>query len=198
MEPLLPNEQKLFDCLREHLFERQYPPAIRELTHRFGRKSSKQVQELLEQLRGKGYVDWQDKQARTYKLLVGNMPLRGVIQAGYVVEQPTNLSSYIDVSSSRYKLQDYALQVQGDSMINAHICDGDFVIIRPIKDTQRLKPGTIAAVLVEGEGTTLKYFYEEDGWVVLKADNLEYHPQIFESSRIQPQGVLVGLHRSYS
>lgn len=197
MEPLLPNEQKLFDCIRGFLFVHQYPPSVRELPGLFGRKSMKQVQDLLEQLREKGYVAWQDKQARTYQLLVGNMPLRGVIQAGYVVEQPTDMSSYIDVSGARYKLQDYALQVQGDSMIDAYICDGDFVIIRPIKNTQDVKPGTITAVLVDGEDTTLKYLYEEDGLVVLKAANRKYKTQRFEAARVQPLGILVGLHRSY-
>lgn len=197
MESLLPNEQKLFDCIRGYLFVHQYPPSIRELPGLFGRKSIKQVQDLLEQLREKGYVDWQDKQARPYQLLVGNMPLRGVIQAGYVVEQPTDISSYIDVSGARYKLEDYALLVQGDSMIDAHICDGDFVIIRPIEDAQSLEPGTITAVLVDGKDTTLKYLYEEDGLVVLKAANRKYKTQRFEAERVQPLGLLVGLHRSY-
>ncbi|PZV13327.1 MAG: repressor LexA [Leptolyngbya sp.] len=197
MEPLLPNEQKLLDCIREYFFANQCSPSIQNLINLFGKKSRSQIQKLLDQLREKGYVDWQDNQSRTYQLLVGNMPLRGVIQAGYVVEQPTDVSSYIDVSGARYKLEDYALQVQGDSMIDAHICDGDFVIIRPIEDTQGVKPGTIAAVLVDGKDTTLKYLYEEDGWVVLKAANREYETQRFEAERVQLQGILVGLHRSY-
>ena len=197
MELLLPNEQKLFDCIREYLFVHQYPPSVRELRGLFGRKSTKQIQDLLDQLQKKGYVDWQNKQSRTYQLLVGNMPLHGAIQAGYVVEQPTDLSSYIDVSGARYRVQDYALQVQGDSMIDAHICDGDFVIIRPSKETQTLKPGAITAVLVDGKDTTLKYLYEEDGLIVLKAANRKYKTQRFEPERVQPLGLLVGLHRSY-
>jgi repressor LexA len=157
----------------------------------------KQIQGLLEGLREKGYINWKDNQARTYQLLVGNMPLRGAIQAGYVVEQP-DLYAYIDVSGARYKVQDYALQVLGDSMIDAHICSGDFVIIRPIVDIEGLKPGTITAILVAGEGTTLKHLYQEDDWVVLKAANQKYKPQRFEASRVEPQGILVGLHRSYN
>lgn len=197
MEPLLEKEQKLFDCIREYIFAHQHPPTVRELPGLFGRKSMKQVQDLLNQLREKGYVDWKDRQARTYRLLVGNMPLRGVIQAGYVVEQPSDLCSYIDVSGSQYQLTDYALRVAGESMIDSHICNDDFAIIRPIQDIKNLKLETIAAVWVEGEGATLKYVHQADGWIVLKAANREYKPQRYESSRVHIQGILVGLHRRY-
>ncbi len=197
MEPLLPDEQRLFDSIRGHLFTHQYPPSVRELISLSSRKSSDGIQRLLNQLREKGYIDWKNNQSRTYQLLVGNMPLRGVIQAGYVVDQPSDLSTYIDVSGTQYELQDYALQVQGDSMIESHICDGDFVIIRPSEGLDSLKPGTITAVWVEGEGTTLKHVYQEDRWIVLEAANERYKSQRFESSQVQPQGVLVGLHRFY-
>jgi repressor LexA len=198
MEPLLQDEQNLFDSIRGYLFTHQYPPSVRELIDLSDCRSSDRVQRLLKQLREKGYLDWRDKQSRTYQLLVGNMPLCGVIQAGYVEQQPSDLSTYIDVSGAQYKIQDYALKVQGDSMSDAHICDGDFVIIRPVKEIESLKPGTITAVWVEGEGTTLKYLYQKDGWVTLKAANSKYKSQKFEPNHVQPQGVLVGLHRIYN
>ena len=65
------------------------------------------MQTLLEQLREKEYIAWDSNKSRTYQLIAGNMPLRGVIQAGYVVEQPTDCHTYIDVSAAQYKIQDY-------------------------------------------------------------------------------------------
>lgn len=82
-------------------------------------------------------------------------------------------------------------------MVDSHICEGDFVILRPVKDIESLKPGTITAIWVEGGGTTLKHLYLEDGTVTLKAANKKYQPQSFEASQVHPQGVLVGLHRRY-
>ncbi len=196
MEALLPDEQKLFDSIRSHFFEHRYPPTVRELISLFGWNSNG-VQRLLDQLREKGYIDWKKSKSRSIQLVAGNMPLRGVIQAGYVEEPSSNSPAYIDVSGAQYVLQDYALQVEGDSMVDSHICEGDFVILRPAKDIESLKPGTITAVWVEGGGTTLKHLYLEDGTVTLKAANKEFSSQSFEASQVRPQGVLVGLHRRY-
>lgn len=197
MEPLLPDEQKLFNSIRGYLFEHQYPPSVRDLISLSGRKSSDSIQRSLKHLREKGYINWTNGQSRTYHMTVGNMPLRGAIQAGYVEQQPSDITTYIDVSGAQYKSEDYALQVRGDSMIDAHIRDGDFAIIRPVKEINELEQGKITAVWVEGEGTTLKYLYKEDGRIILRAANAEYNPQSFDPSQVQPQGVLIGLHRTY-
>lgn len=197
MEPLLPNELRLFECIRSYLLTHRYAPSVRDLPKLLNDKSMLKVQRLMESLREKGYIDWEDKQPRTYRLLVGNMPMRGVIQAGYVVEQPVEVNDYIDVSGASYQPDDYALKVQGDSMIENHICEGDYVIIRPVSVPSTLKPGTIAAVWVDGEGATLKHLYQEDGFFLLKPGNRTYKTQIVEMGRAQVQGKLVGLHRVY-
>lgn len=198
METLLLNEKKLFELMREYFFLHQHPPSVRELIDLSEYTSSDKVQKILSQLREKEYIDWTDRQNRTYRLIAGNMPLRGVIQAGYVEQPSPDLSSYIDIPGTQYRVQDYALKVQGDSMIGDHICDGDFVIIRPNKELDSLKPGTITAVWIEGGGTTLKRLYWDDKQVLLKPSNPEYETQIFEASQVQPQGILIGLHRNYS
>lgn len=198
MERLLPDEQMLFDSIRGHLFTHKYPPSIKELIELSGRRSTDKVQRLLNQLREKEYIAWESGRSRTYQLIAGNMPLRGVVQAGYVEEHPSDSPTYIDVSGTHYRLQDYALKVQGDSMVGEHICDGDFVILRPVKDIKSLKPGTVTAVWVEGVGTTLKYLYQEKGVITLKAANKNYKPQKFQSNQVRPQGTLLGLLRSYN
>lgn len=194
---LLDDEKKLLDSIRSHFFAYGYSPSIQELVESFGRKSRKEIQSLLDQLQEKGYVDREKNKSRSIRLIAGNIPLRGVIQAGYVEEQPSRLSEYIDVSGAQYTVDDYALEVKGDSMIDAHIRDGDFVILRPIKEIDQLKAGTITAVWVEGSGTTLKYLYQEGHLVILEAANKKYEPQKFSADQVYPQGVLVGLHRIY-
>ena len=85
--------------------------------------------------------------------------LLGTIAAGGVVESFTEHEpERLDVPEKLQKSGNYALRVVGDSMIDAHICPNDIVILRPETDPQRLKPGSIVAARVEGEGVTLKHF----------------------------------------
>lgn len=198
MQQLLSAERKLFDCLREYLFVYGYSPSIGDLKKMWEEPSSSKTQQVLRQLRAKGYVDWDRNKPRTYRLTAGNIPLQGVIQAGYVFEQPV-FSAYVDVPNMQYRLQDYALEVRGDSMKEAQICDGDLVILRPIQQIDSLKPGTITAVWVEDEvGTTLKHIFHDGDHVLLQPANREYESRRYLSHHVHPQGMFVGLHRSYS
>lgn len=196
---LLPDEQRLVDCLRDYLRQHRCSPSIRELQELLGEKSRSKVQSLLSCLKQKGFITWDWGRARSYRLLIGNMPLLGVIEAGYLVAHPQDEIEYLDLPDLRYKPQDYALRVSGDSMIDAHICHGDLVIIRPTDDIWALKPNNIAAVLIEGEGTTLKYFHyqESDEWVTLRAANKKYPERVLERSRVGLQGIVIESHRYY-
>jgi repressor LexA len=85
----------------------------------------------------------------------------------------------------------------GDSMIGACICDGDIVILRQEKDVQSLRPGSIVAARVEGEGVTLKHFYQKGSQVTLQPANPAYKARQEHADRVQIQGVLVGVIRQY-
>ena len=82
-------------------------------------------------------------------------------------------------------------------MIDALIDSDDVVIMRPVKDPQTLKNGTIVAARVEGDGTTLKYFYREDETITLKPANSRYKPIVVEASKVDIQGALVAVWRGY-
>jgi repressor LexA len=202
MESLLPNEQRLFDCLKQYIRTYHFPPSIRDLKQAMGEKSQSKIQSLLKELRYKGYINWEDGKSRSFQILQQTVPqifqptlrVLGAIQAGVVVEHPSDMQDQIDLGS-RYKPSDYALRVYGDSMINAHICDGDFVVVRPEPDLWLFKKQDIAAVWVEGEGSTLKYLEFEAGWVVLKPANERYQSRRVEIDKVQLQGVVVGVHR---
>ena len=88
----------------------------------------------------------------------------------------------------------FALEVSGDSMIEAGIFDGDYALIRRA-DTAR--DGDIVVALVENEEATLKYLWRDGGNVRLDPANASYEPQVYESRAVQVQGKLAGLLRRY-
>ena len=88
----------------------------------------------------------------------------------------------------------YALEVSGDSMIEAGIFDGDFALVRK---TDVARDGEIVVALVRGEEATLKYLRREDGMIRLDPANGAYKPQIYRANEVKVQGKLAGLLRRY-
>lgn len=124
------------------------------------------------------------------------LPLHGKIAAGTPIEALENIDSYIDVPYSVAAANGcYALTVSGDSMIEKGILNGDIVIIH---STQNAKDGDIVVALIDQEEATLKTFKLDGPNVLLVPANTSYHPQQYCAERVQVQGRLVGLVRSYS
>lgn len=198
MEPLTEVQQQLYDWLVEYIRENQHSPSIRQMMRAMGLKSPAPIQSRLEHLRTKGYIDWTEGRARTIRILKPQgVPILGAIAAGSVVESFTDVVEQLDFSTSLLKPGDFALRVRGDSMIDALIDADDIVIMRPIKDMKAIKDGTIVAAMVEGEGTTLKYYYRKNTKVTLKPANSRYEPMEFALDQVQVQGVLVAVWRGY-
>jgi repressor LexA len=196
--PIPPDEQRLLDCLRLYINCQGYSPSIRDLKDLLGEPSTSVIQDLLEQLRRRGLITWARGKARTFQL-VGNLPLKGTVEAGFLVEHPTDEYSLVNLPGPSHGPNDYALRVCGDSMIDAQICDGDLVVIRPLHDLWALKPGQIAVIWIEGEGATLKHIYYQEGdqAITLKPANRRYPSRTLERSRVGVQGVLLKVHRDY-
>ena len=194
---LLPSERRLYDCLRQWIALNGYPPTIREMKAALQESSSSFVQDLLERLQQKGFIVRQQRTARSLCLLYGELPLKGVVQAGYLTEHPERFFEQVRLDGNRYIEGDYALTVSGDSMVKAGIFDGDIVVMRPTKDIWAIRPGQIAVIWLEGEGTTLKrvYYSEGDDQVTLKPANPAHPPRTLERPRVGVQGVMVGQHR---
>lgn len=159
------------------------------------------IQSRLDHLRRKSYIDWTEGQARTIRILQDyqGVPIRGTIAAGIVstVFEDTSDVERLDFSGLPLKMGDYALRVQGDSMIDAMIDEGDIVIMRPVSDPKSVREGTIVAALVE-DSTTLKYFHRVSDRVQLKPANPNYPVQEFPASQVDIQGQLVAVWRDYS
>ena len=89
----------------------------------------------------------------------------------------------------------FALTVNGDSMVDAHIADGDVVLMEPVLEPSRLKNGTVVGAMVPGSGTTLKHFYRDGSLVRLEAANPMYEPIPLEANQIHIQGKLLAVWR---
>ena len=124
-----------------------------------------------------------------------SIPLYGKIAAGTPIEAIRNEVNTIDVPPSMLsKGEHYALEVEGDSMIKAGIHDGDTVIIRK---SEAAHNGDIIVALVDGEEVTLKRYRRAGNKVILEPENDEYEPRVLEPERVQVQGHLVSLMRTY-
>jgi repressor LexA len=126
---------------------------------------------------------------------IRSIPMQGRIAAGTPIEAVRDDNTLIDVPAAMMGAgHHYALEIDGDSMINVGIHDGDTVII---KKCDNAEDGAIIVALVDGEEVTLKRLKREKGKVVLIPENDAYEPRILDASRVQIQGRLVSLMRTY-
>ena len=124
------------------------------------------------------------------------LPVMGRIAAGTPIEAISEVSHHVSVPGSMISGQGehYALEVRGDSMIEAGINDGDIVVIR---EQTTADNGDIVVALVDGHEATLKRFRRMRGMIALEAANPAYETRILRDDQVQIQGRLVGLIRSY-
>ena len=160
-------------------------------------KSPAPVQSRLEHLRNKGYLEWSEGKARTIRILnlKPGIPVLGAIAAGGLIEPFTDAVEHVDLGNLSFPPKTYALRVNGDSMIEDSIIDGDLVFLRPVAEPDMLKNGTVVAARVEGYGTTLKRFYRQGDRVTLKPANPQYNPIEVPAMQVEVQGSLVGVWR---
>ena len=130
------------------------------------------------------------------KSQIGQIPLLGKIAAGSPIEAISNYGEYLDVPSLFLTSEGcYALHVEGDSMIDEGIFDGDTVIINKKTDIQN---GDIVVALIDKEEATLKKFRKKGDSIALEPANKNYKTQIYGPDRIVIQGKMSGLIRSYN
>ena len=163
-----------------------------------GLKSPAPIQSRLKHLQEKGYISWQEGKARTLQIveqIIEGIPIMGSIAAGGLVETYSDLNEQLDFTDTLNKKDIFALTVNGDSMVDAYIADGDMVLMEPIKDLSSLKNGTIVSALVPGSGTTLKYFFKKGREIILEAANSDYEPIKVDCEQVVIQGKLLAVWR---
>jgi repressor LexA len=124
-----------------------------------------------------------------------DIPLHGRIAAGVPIEALEGQATLPVPAALLGPGEHYALEVSGDSMIEAGILDGDFALIRR---TSTARDGEIVVALVRGEEATLKYLRHEKGMIRLDPANAAYEPQVYRDGEVEVQGKLAGLLRRYN
>jgi repressor LexA len=210
-------KRKILDVIAATIRARGFPPSVREIAKAVGLASTSAVHHHLQILEKEGYLergvsDDGTSQSRAIRLtptaalrlglaseltpqtIPGDshtLPIIGEIAAGGPIEAYQDASETLAVPDILAPAGDaYVLRVRGDSMIEAHIADGDFVVIRP-QETAR--DGDIVVAQVEENAVTLKRFFREKDRVRLQPANPNYPPQFYPSVRIQ--GKLIGVIR---
>ena len=198
-EPLTTAQQELYDWLSDYIGVHRHSPSIRQMMEAMGLRSPAPIQSRLRHLQQKGWITWQEGQARTLQLLGdalgGGIPVLGAVAAGGLVETFDDVEERLDLEPVLATRGLFALTVNGDSMVDAHIADGDVVLMEPVSDPARLRNGTIVSALVAGSGTTLKHFHREGSKVRLEAANAAYEPIVLPADQVSVQGRLVAVWR---
>jgi repressor LexA len=203
LENLTEAQRQLYDWIVDYITTNQHSPSIRQMMRAMSLKSPAPVQSRLEHLRKKGYIGWDEGQARTIRLLhqrPQGIPVIGAIAATSLVENFPDIEvEMLDFSNLMLKQGHFALKVRGHSMIEALIDDGDTVIMQPVTDAKSVKNGAIVAAHVSGK-TTLKYYHKKGAKVTLMPGNPDrslYPETELRASEVELQGLLIAVWRDY-
>ena len=202
-------QRDILRFLERFITEHDYPPSIRDIQQGCGISSTSVVDYNLKRLEEKGLIRRDREVSRAIELLNGQgerrrrtvqVPLLGPIAAGIPIPTHPDSVAPLDVielteEQVRGKANVYALRVQGDSMIDALINDGDIVILEP---RQTADPGEVVAAWIVDRGeTTLKKYYPEGRKVRLQPMNATMPPIMEDAANVQVQGRLVATIRSF-
>ncbi len=191
-------QNDLYKWIRSYIKEFQHSPSIRQMMNAMGLKSPAPIQSRLKHLQEKGYISWQEGKARTLQLIddiFEGVPIMGSVAAGGLIETYSDVQENLDVSDVMKKKNVFALTVNGDSMIDACIADGDMVLMEPLNDAFNIRNGTIVSAMVPGLGTTLKYFFKRSGKIFLEAANPAYEAIELNAEEVVIQGKLLAVWR---
>ncbi len=191
-------QNELFEWIKNYMKDFHHSPSIRQMMDAMGLKSPAPIQSRLKHLQKKGFISWQEGKARTLQIvdeLVDSVPILGSVAAGGLIETFSDVNENLDISEVLKKKDIFALTVNGDSMIDACIADGDMVLMEPVKDHYSIRNGTIVSALVPGFGTTLKYFSKKGGKIFLEAANPAYEPIELNLDNVIFQGKLLAVWR---
>jgi len=191
-------QNELYEWIKEYMKDFHHSPSIRQMMDAMGLKSPAPIQSRLKHLQQKGFISWQEGKARTLQIMEGiteGIPIMGSVAAGGLIETFSDVSDNLEISDVFKKKGVFALQVNGDSMIEACIADGDMVLMEPINDLFSIKNGTIVSAMVPGLGTTLKYFSKKGSKIFLEAANPAYEPIELDPENVVFQGKLLAVWR---
>ena len=200
---LTKRQNEILSYLRAHIAEHGYAPSFEEIAEQFTFASLATVHEHLTNLERKGYIRRQYNESRSIEVLpprgtakATEIPLLGRVAAGLPIESLMH-DETIAVPDEILPRRgpNYALRVSGNSMIDEHIVDGDYVVVHGRDAAQN---GEMVIALVNGAEATVKKFYREaGGWIRLQPANTAMTPMRYQERDVLIQGVVVGIIRKY-
>ena len=187
----------VMDYIRKFSEENGYTPSVREIGKECGIKSTATVYSYLQKLQDKGYLNKATNKKRSVTLAKSsgvNIPLIGTVTAGQPIFAYENYEDYYTFPAGEFRGEDlFMLRVQGTSMIDAGIMNGDKIIVRRQETAEN---GEIVVALVD-DSATVKRFYRKDGQIVLHPENEALSDMIFEDGEVAILGKVVGLMRNF-
>ena len=192
------NQQKILDFIKTEIEEKGYPPSVREICAAVGLRSTSTVHAHLNHLEEQGLIRRDSTKPRALEVLDGSLargrsvPLVGRVTAGLPILAIENIEDYLVLPQNMLGKDDlFCLRVQGESMIDIGILDGDIVVLR---QQQSADNGEVVVAMVEDEATLKRIFYE-DGHVRLQPENKTMEPIIVPDAQVL--GKLVALVRQF-
>lgn len=196
-----PKQLEILEYIKSQILERGFPPAVRDICEAVHLKSTSSVHSHLETLEKNGYIRRDPTKPRAIEILddsfnmrreMVNVPIIGRVAAGEPILAEQNIEDYFPIPMEFMPNNPtFILKVQGESMINAGILDGDMVIV---EQRATARNGEMVVALIE-DGATVKTFYKEDGHIRLQPENDTMDPIIVTD--VQILGKVIGLFRFF-
>jgi repressor LexA len=202
---LTSTQERVLIFLKDFLGKEGYPPTLREIASHFGLKGPKAPHKTLDILERKGFLRRTRGGSRAIEILgppllplqagsTLSVPIVGTVRAGEPILAVENIEGYVNLDRSLLSAEDvFLLRVQGNSMIDAHIQDGDFALVKPQPNAEN---GEIVVALVEDEATIKRIFQKRD-LVRLEPANPSMEPIVVKKGekRVTIVGKVVGIFR---
>lgn len=205
MTKLSKRQQMILDFIKSEVDKKGYPPSVREIAVAVGLASSSTVHGHLERIETKGYIRRDPTKPRAIEILDKSVdsniprdearyaPVIGKVTAGLPITAIENIEEFIPVPSSSANVDDnlFVLIIEGESMIEAGILDGDMVIIRQQNTAEN---GDIVVAMTEDDEATVKRFFKEKDHIRLQPENATMEPLRYQNVTIL--GKVIGLYRN--
>ena len=204
MTKLSKRQQMILDYIKEQVSTKGYPPSVREIAEAVGLASSSTVHGHLLRLESKGYIRRDPTKPRAIEVLDKTIdsniprdtaryaPVIGKVTAGIPITAVENIEEFIPIPSSSAAPDDnlFVLIIEGESMIEAGILNGDMVIVKQQNTAQN---GEIVVAMTEDDEATVKRFFKEKDHIRLQPENATMEPLILQNITIL--GKVIGLYR---
>ncbi len=199
-ERISARQLEILEYIKSQILQKGYPPSVREICEAVHLKSTSSVHAHLETLEKNGYIRRDPTKPRTIEICddsfglgrreMVNVPVVGQVAAGEPILATENIEDYFPLPAEMMPdVQTYMLRVKGESMINAGILDGDYVLV---KQQDVARNGDMIVALVE-DSATVKTFYKEDGYFRLQPENDHMDPIIVHELSVL--GKVIGVFR---